>query len=290
MKKILLAAIMATTVLGLTAQPVSKKGEQYLPEEGDWAIGVDATPFLKYVGNLFTDAENDAPSAGFTNDQFAISVKKFVRGDYAYRGSFRINLLADSYRSFIPEFSTEPTNTTVEDKYSRTFTNAYLSAGVEKRLGNTRVQGLYGVEGFLGFGSEKHKFDYGNAITQENTNPERSEFDLMFQDDPREISNVSESGAFMTEFKKGTEFTVGARLFVGAEIFIFPKWSVGFEYGLGMGYAYRGNSSIIEEQWAVPIGGNSEQFVTTITDEGGSSRFLLDTDNSGGAFYMFFYF
>ena len=290
MKKFVLTAAFAAGVFTLMAQPVSKKGEQYLPREGDWAVGIDASPFLKYVGNLFTEAENNSPSAEFINDQFAISVKKFTRDDRAYRASFRINVLADSYRAFIPEFSTEPTNTTVEDKYSRTFTNAYLSAGIEKRLGNTRIQGLYGAEGYLGFGSEKHSFDYGNKITPENTSPERSEFALDFQNDPREITNIDASGAFMTEFKKGTMFTIGARVFLGAEVFIFPKWSVGFEYGLGLGYAYRGNSSIMEEQWAVPIGGTSEQFVTTVTDEGGSSRFLLDTDNSGGAFYMFFYF
>ena len=290
MRKILLAAALSAGVITVVAQPVSKKGEQYLPREGDWAVGVDASPFLKYIGNLFTDAENDSPSAEFMNDQFAISVKKLVRDDFAYRASFRVNVLADSYRAFSPEFSTDPTNTTVEDKYSRTFTNAYLSAGVEKRLGKTRVQGLYGAEGYLGFGTEKHTFEYGNDITPEDTDPDRSEFVLAFQNDPSQVNNISETGAFMTEFKKGTKFTIGARFFIGAEIFLFPKWSVGFEYGLGAGYSYVGNSSIIEEQWAVPVGGNSEQFVTTVTDQGGSSGFVLDTDNSGGALFMFFYF
>lgn len=290
MRRILFVFTLSLAAFYAQSQPVSKKGEPYLPREGDWAVGVDAGPFLKYIGNLFTDSENEAPEARFVNDQFAITAKKFVRDDFAYRASLRVNVLADNYRSFSPEFSTDPTNTTVEDVYSRTFTNAYLSAGIEKRKGQTRIQGFYGAEGYLGFGSEKHSFEYGNDINPENTDPERSEFTLQFQDDPREVTNISESRAFTTEFKKGTEFTIGARVFLGAEIFLFPKWSVGFEYGLGAGYSYQGNSQIIREQWAVPVGGDSEQYVTTVTDEGGSSRFELDTDNTGGALFMFFYF
>ena len=94
----------------------------------------------------------------------------------------------------------------------------------------------------------------------------------------------------MTEFKKGTEFGIGARAFLGAEVFLFPKWSVGVEFGFGMGYQFAGNSTIISEQWTVPVGGTSEQFVTTIKVEGGTSGFRIDTANTGGAVFMYFYF
>jgi hypothetical protein len=161
---------------------------------------------------------------------------------------------------------------------------------LEKRKGKTRIQGFYGAEAFIGFGTESHCFEYGNDISQENTNPERAEFELLFQNDPRELTNISETGAFMTEFNNGTRFSIGTRAFVGAEIFLFPKWSVGFEYGFAIGFSYTGNSEIVREQWAVPVGGNTEQFVTTISNEGGSSRFEIDNDNTGGALFMFFYF
>lgn len=290
MRNLWLSVFLLSVSTTLFAQPMSKKGEPYLPAAGDWAVGIDAAPFFGYLGNFFSEAPNDGPTANFTNDNFAITFKKFKQDDFAYRGSVRLGILSDSYRTFSPEFSTEPTNTTVEDKYSRTITNTYLSFGLEKRKGNTRIQGFYGVEGILGFGTESHKFDYGNNITQENTNPVRSEFEILFQNDPREIFTVTETGGFITEFTKGNTFSIGARAFLGAEIFIFPKWSVGFEYGLGLGFAYTGNAEIVSEQWTVPTGGNAEQFVTTITDEGGDSRFGLDTDNSRGAVFMFFYF
>ncbi|MFT5596923.1 MAG: hypothetical protein ACI8QH_001722 [Flammeovirgaceae bacterium] len=290
MKKLVFSAAFIAMAVAAFAQPVSKKGESYLPREGDWAVGIDASPLLRYFGNFFTEAENPPPFAEYTNDQLAITAKKFISDDFAYRAGLRLNILADKNRAFSPEFSVDPTNTTVEDSYGRTFTNAYLSFGVEKRKGKTRIQGFYGAEGYLGFGTEKHKFEYGNDISQENTSPIRSQFELAFQNDTRELTNISETGAFMTEFTKGAQFTIGARAFLGAEIFLFPKWSLGFEYGIAMGFSYEGNSEIVEEQWAVPVGGNAEQFVTTLSNEGGSSSFKLDNDISGGALFMTFYF
>lgn len=290
MKNLLLTTLVCLSSVALMAQPVSKKGEPYLPAEGDWAIAIDASPLLDYFGNFFSEAENESPTAEYVNDNFAIMGKKFVTSEKAYRASVRLNLLNDAYRSFSPEFSTEPTNTVVEDKYSRTFTNVYLSAGIEKRKGKTRVQGFYGAEAMIGFGTEKHAFEYGNDISTENTNPVRTEYTLKFQNDPTEITNIREDGAFMTELKKGTTFSVGARAFVGAEVFVFPKWSVGFEYGFSLGYFYTGNGSTTYEQWTTPVGGTTEALVTTVEDVGGTSEFRIDNDNSGGALFMTFYF
>lgn len=290
MKKFLLIPLFALAVTMLFAQPISKKGEPYLPAEGDWAIGIDAAPFLDYIGNFFSSNENKAPSAQFINNNFAITGKKFKTDDFAYRAGLRLNLYNNNIRSFSPEFSTDPTNTTVQDTYSRTFSNVYASLGIEKRKGKTRVQGFYGVEGILGFGTENHTFDYGNNITQENTTPDRSEFNLEFENNAQEITNITEVGGFITEYKLGTTFSIGARAFVGAEVFIFPKWSVGFEYGFSAAYFYTGNSRITSEQWTIPVGGTSEQYVTTIEDQGGSSTLRIDNDNSGGALFMTFYF
>ena len=59
-KKVLFVAslFLATATFaqdGLT----SKKGEAYLPEAGDWALGFDANPFLNYAGNMFNGSLNN---------------------------------------------------------------------------------------------------------------------------------------------------------------------------------------------------------------------------------------
>ncbi len=38
-----------------------------------------------------------------------------------------------------------------------------LGAGLEKRIGSTRVVGIYGGELNIGFGSGKTTYEYGNA-------------------------------------------------------------------------------------------------------------------------------
>jgi hypothetical protein len=42
---------------------VNKRGVYLLPQAGDFALGVDATPFLEYLGNLFSGSY-DAPMFG----------------------------------------------------------------------------------------------------------------------------------------------------------------------------------------------------------------------------------
>ncbi len=290
MKKYLLSFAFLGLCASVFAQPVSKKGEYILPEQGDWSIGVDAMPFFDYLGNFFSDSDNEAPTSSFENNNFAITGKYFKTDNFAYRGGLRLNFLSETQRSFSPEFSVDPTNTTVEDKYTRNFNNVYLSLGVEKRKGKTRVQGFYGAEAMIGFGTENHKFEYGNDITNENTTPDRTVYEIQFQNDPTEMTNVNDAGGYITELKKGATFSLGARAFIGAEVFVFPKWSVGFEYGFSAAFFYTGNGSTTSEQWTVPVGGTNEQYVTTIEDTGGNSTFRIDNDNSGGALFMNFYF
>ncbi|MCB0380481.1 MAG: hypothetical protein KDD24_04440 [Flavobacteriales bacterium] len=68
MKKRLLfvAAIFAATATFAQDGLTSKKGEAYLPEAGDWAIGIDANPFLNYAGNLFNGNTGNGIGAGAT--------------------------------------------------------------------------------------------------------------------------------------------------------------------------------------------------------------------------------
>jgi hypothetical protein len=291
MKNVLLTLAICLLSLALTAQPISKKGEPYLPSAGDWGLSIDAMPLLDYIGNFFTTENNNSPSIEFANNNFAITGRKFVTADKAYRAGVRLNIFSDTEKAFSPEFIlNEVTNTTVEDKYTRNFTNTYLSLGIEWRKGKTRVQGYYGAEAALGFGTQKQKFEYGNDITNEDTDPERSIFEVQFENNSDVITNQLPNGAWITELKAGSTFSIGARGFLGAEVFIFPKMSLGFEFGFSAAFFYTGNGSVTSEQWTIPVGGNSEQYVTTITDIGGDSEFRMDNDNSGGAIFLNFYF
>ena len=56
MKKILLSALAVFAFSFANAQEqeiVSSKGENYLPQQGDWSIGFSANSALSFVGSAF---------------------------------------------------------------------------------------------------------------------------------------------------------------------------------------------------------------------------------------------
>src|SRR4051812_4606044 len=110
MKKtnILFMAVLA--VSGAFAQDLtSKKGEPILPEANDWAIGIEANPFLSYLGNaLNSSTSNSSPSWNFLSSNQTIVGKLFKDEKTAYRAILRIGLNSNKTVAEIQD----PSNTT----------------------------------------------------------------------------------------------------------------------------------------------------------------------------------
>ena len=74
MKKLLLLTLFISTILSVSSQDstshqiYNKKEVGILPVKGDWVIGIDATPFINYIGNLalISNEANNAPEFNFT--------------------------------------------------------------------------------------------------------------------------------------------------------------------------------------------------------------------------------
>src|SRR5947207_15841020 len=94
MKKSLTLLALALSFSSSFAQELkSKKDEVILPEAGDWSIGVDATPFLNYVGNFIGgNGLNTAPTWNFLNGNNTIIGKMYSTETMAYRAILRIGL------------------------------------------------------------------------------------------------------------------------------------------------------------------------------------------------------
>jgi len=135
MKKLNLLFLLVVLFVTVTGQeneilPVSKNGAVILPEKGDFAIGIDAVPFL----NLFND-KGEEPGFNFITGFPAISGKYFINDKSALRSTVRVR-----YRN-MKNGDIDLTNFT---KYVNT--DIYFGFGYEGRLGKSRVQGLYGIE------------------------------------------------------------------------------------------------------------------------------------------------
>jgi hypothetical protein len=219
MKKIFAIAALGFLVsTGVNAQEItSKKGEVYLPKKGDWAISFDGTPIFQYLGRVFTSG-NNAPNVNFFDNQ-RIVAKKFTSDKNAYRAIARLG-----FKSI---------NQT--DDSTTTDFNLQVGLGKEWRKGNTRLQGYYGADAMLMFGS-------GQKVKQANVD-------------------------YYT--KSGSSFGIGVRGFLGAEYFIVPKISIGAEYGWGLAFVSTGKSTIVNNGSEIVTNKGGSSFAAD-TDVNGS--------------------
>jgi len=141
MKKIILTAAAVFAFGFANAQDLkSKKGENYLPEAGDWAIGFNADGLFNYAGNAFNHTSNTAPSVDFQKENSGTFVgKKFTSATQAIR--------------VMANFAVSSNKSAQEVKTSGFALKAGL--GKEWRKGKTRLQGFYGADVFLSFSNDK---------------------------------------------------------------------------------------------------------------------------------------
>jgi hypothetical protein len=268
-KKVLFVAslFLATATFaqdGLT----SKKGEAYLPEAGDWVVGFDGTPFLNYGGNLFNGTQDNTLNANWQDNANTLVGKFYKDANTEYRVKLIIGYSSDSNKDLIdinPNNFGEPQY--IENVQKVSELNFALGAGLEKRKGNTRIQGLYGAEGMIMIGRDFFKEDFGLALSDANP------------------------GSRVTQQKSGTGITFSVRAFVGVEYFVAPKVSVSAEYGWGLAYKHVGDAKTTTEVWG-PADENATENTSNnlITKTGGNSSFGIDTDNNGGSISILFHF
>ena len=237
-----MVVLFAFCTLGASAQeakeqerPTNKDGKEILPEKGDFAIGIQADPFLEYAGNFFGKSNNNN-SPDFTSLSNSINVKKFLDNNTAVRASLRLQKSGNTrvYGDTRDDnASTDPLNTAqVTDKIkSATYQNA-IGIAIEKRRGYGRLQGFYGGGISLSFTNSKNEYTYGNQMS--SANPRPSTFGTGTSSN-RTLENADNSSA------------VGASGFVGVEYFVARKISLQGEFGWGINYNFSGSRETSQE-------------------------------------------
>jgi len=285
MKKQLMIAVLAFSFGIAGAQNLtSKKGEVILPEQGDWSLGVDASPFLNYVGNFLSSNGNSAPTQDFLNANQTIIGKYFKTDKMAYRGILRIGLNTTNMNSNIAQFgAAAPTYPAlpllVQDTYTEKRTFVGLGGGLEWRRGNTRLQGYYGGDVLISFSNSGREFTYGNALNDSTAVTQISTNFLTEDGGSYNIgSDTYGNTARINTVKDGSVFGLTLRGFVGVEYFLFPKISLAGEFGWGVTFASMGASSRDIESFG---NNGTDNVVGTQTIESAKgSRFSLDTDRN----------
>jgi len=264
--------IIILSIFSLSAfaeqQPVlkNKRGIMILPQRGNYCIGISANPFFTYFGNMFNNSSaSNSPSFTFANSEQTIFGKYMKTNTMAYRANFRIGISNTSNVYNVIDLSPGAAqNAMVSDVFKRGSKNIGLGFGIEKRKGNTRMQGVYGIEGFIGYSSVKDKYEYGNKLENLDTGFRR-----------------------LTEFSLSNSFSVGLRGFVGVEYFIAPNFSIGGELGYGPSFTFNSAPKQTFEQYDF-----ATATATTFSNQPmpKTTVFSLDTDNARGIIKLLFYF
>lgn len=259
MKKLLLTAALASAVAFANAQTMtSKNGTPILPEAGDWSVGFDAQPVLNYVGNMFNNSSNNGVS--FNGPDSTAIVGKYMKdANTAYRVRVGINFgSASTTPGTLADSLNDPSKITVSG------TGITLGAGIQKYRGKGRLQGVYGAEAMIGFGSSttKHEFAKNSDATNQTS-----------------LNRIK-------EVKGGGTFNFGVRAFVGAEYFFAPKMSLGVEYGWGLMLGSTGASETTTEAYDF----TSSSVKTTVVKGGKSSNFGLNVQQPNGIITFNMYF
>lgn len=302
MKKSIALVAMAFGVTSAFAQDLtSKKGEPILPEAGDYAIAIDATPFFSYAKSFIgAGVGSAAPNWNWATNNMTIWGKMFKDANTAYRAGIRLGFGSQTSRAMVTDLLDAQTNTVVtfpdqnkmvENKMKQSQTNVGITAGIEKRRGKTRLQGVYGAEVGISFSSSKSKYTYGNALAA--TNAASTTVNVNAADNFGTGNYTAGNpgiqglvgGARATEMKSGANVGIGVRAFVGAEYFLFPKISIGGEFGWGLGFNMQGKTKTTWEGNGMSNAAGSTLQTGSTTIEGAkSSSFGIDTDNMTGVF------
>jgi hypothetical protein len=303
MKKLSIYAVMFLSGFAAIAQSdseysfKSKNGHEVLPQSGEWSFGISATPFLDYAGRMLNgSAFNATPtieSAGaptILNNSLGLGGATSFMGKYMLDGStaIRIRFMGNAYsenrsnfvrkqellpNDLLPEF--------VEDTRNIRSSAFMLGAGIEKRRGNNRLQGIYGGEVFIGSNRSMQTTKYGNDMTIDFATPVSTS---NFQTG---ASTTLSSRQLEQDF--GRMFFTGLRGYIGVEYFILPKLSIGAEIGYAFAVVRTGNGYILSETFD---GANLEavKVETKTKRERGLNTTGIGLDNTTAALNLFFYF
>ena len=243
-------------------EPTSKKGTPILPHKGNWGIGFDVVPIVKYAGNLFYDSNNNNDLS--INYPLSITASYLRKDNLAYRFRLSLSNTSEKKDTLVPRLGSTNPNEEVADETKTSENSELIGFGIQRWVGKSRVRGYYGGEGAFIIETSKRSYSYGNALG--STNPVNTR---------------------IKSEKDGTVFGFMARAFVGVEVFIAPKIALSAEYGLSpLSIMGKSPHEIVRDSWD---GSAVKSETETVTGKSSTIGYF-NSDNNNGSISLLFYF
>lgn len=284
MKKYILSiALVSIFSLGLFAQEEvavekTSKKEIVYPQEGTFSVGVDALPYINFLGNMFNGTENNSLNVPATT----IFGKYFISKKQAIRFELNLNNHKTNERNYVTDQSQIPVdaNIQIEDLEMMKRTGFGLGLGYQEYLGEGRLRAFYG--GMLSYSITRTSYEYkwGNEMTVDNTAPISTPW----------FSAWGSKSARNLTYDYGTKQSISAGAFVGVEYFLNSVISLGGEVGLYAKYAWDTQADRKYETVEQASREEKTQALQPKSNEFSLTTNVYDDSMTAGRIYINFYF
>lgn len=252
---------------------------EYLPVQGDFAIGVDALPYINFVGNMFNGTQNQNLNVYATT----LYGKYFLNSESAIRVELYINNIRDMDMNLVVDDANVAANplAEVEDRSIINNVSYAFGAGYQRYRGYGRLRGTYGAVASYHIARSNTSYEWGNQMTVANTTPTSTNWPSTATINPTERN--------LEERNSGTlSLSVGA--IAGIEYFLAKKFCIGGEIGLYYSFTKYSETSytyqtvqqgtVREMDQVTSPRDNYRRFHTTV----------YDSENVAGRLYLLFHF
>lgn len=222
-------------ILGHLSLQAETNSEEYLPRAGSIALGVDATPILNFIGNMF-NGTNSSPGNSNTLDLSSASIygKYYLSDKIAIRGTFVISGIHHKDEAFVRDdaaFYINPLNNKeVVDTRTNTNNDYFTSVALQKFMGNARLRGFLGIQLLAGYQSITDRYGYANPMTDLNPAPSIAV----------SLSSYTAANERPLEVRTLNSLKTGGGLIAGIEYFVLPRICIGGEVSLNAIYSHNG--------------------------------------------------
>ncbi len=229
MKRIaLLLSACAFSVSAALAQDGTKTIEY--PAAGTFAVGIEASPILDFVGNMFNGNPDNASASRWAKGDYTLHGRYFLTDNTAVRLHLRFN--PEDNKTVTRKFVKDDAATTlnplsndkVEDKQVAWKNDWRIAAGYQMFRGSGRLRGFYGGDVYYRYEKETKSYYYGNIMNSFNATPTTTtDFQTGTVGTPTDRT-LNEYG--------GGKHSLGLIGFTGAEYYFISNACIGFEVGL----------------------------------------------------------
>ena len=290
MKQIVYLLILSLISVGVFAQEETQSTEtktigkkqipvsEYMPKAGDIAIGVDALPYLEYLGNMFNGTSDNTINLGAST----IYGKYFLNSDAAIRAELYINKTTSVNYAYVVDDANVALNPNaqVEDKRVTKNNDVGVGLGYQLYRGYGKLRGTYGALMTYYMGKNTTEYTWGNTMNAINTTPTSTNWYGAGTNPAERNLNVKNDGYQ----------SVGLGVFAGVEYFFLPKICIGGELGINYYYSWNAQEHYTYETLEQGEVREYDQATYAGSNYGSLRTNVYNTDNFAGRLYILFHF